>query len=111
MARATMSRWAMPPDRAYTEALAHRLSWNCSSSWSAVCRDALDERGAGGGDHAGGEDAARGGFAGAVRAEEAEDLSGLHVEVELVHRGEVRALVDLGQVLGVDDRVRRSEER
>ena len=41
MARATISRWAIPPDSAYTEALAHLDSWNCSSSSSAVCRDAL----------------------------------------------------------------------
>jgi hypothetical protein len=52
------------------------------------------------------EHAGRGGLAGAVRAEEAEDLSGADVEVELVHRGEIGALVDLGQVLGVDDGVR-----
>jgi hypothetical protein len=68
--------------------------------------DAGDERPARGRDHAGGEDAGRGGLAGAVRAEEAEDLTGADVEVELVHRGEVRALVDLGQVHGVDDGVR-----
>ena len=68
--------------------------------------DVGDERPAGGRDHAGGEDAGRGGLACAVRAEEAEDLTGLDVEVELVHRGEVGARVDLGQVLGVDDGVR-----
>ena len=68
--------------------------------------DAGDERPAGGRDHAGGEDAGRGGLACAVRAEEAEDLPGFHVEVELVHRGEVGARVDLGQVLGVDDGIR-----
>ena len=39
MARATMSRCAIPPDRAYTDALAHLDSWNCSSSSSAVRRD------------------------------------------------------------------------
>ena len=38
--------------------------------------------------------------------EQAEDLPGPHVEVELVDRGEVGARVDLGQVLGVDDGVR-----
>jgi hypothetical protein len=36
-----MSRWAIPPDSAYTEALAHRESWNCSSRSVAICRDAL----------------------------------------------------------------------
>ena len=41
MARATISRWAMPPDSAYTEALAQRDSWNCSSSSVAVCLEAL----------------------------------------------------------------------
>jgi hypothetical protein len=41
MARATMSRWAIPPDSAYTDAVAHLLSWNCSSSWSAVFLEAF----------------------------------------------------------------------
>ena len=40
IARATMSRCAIPPDRAYTDALAHLDSWNCSSSSSAIRRDA-----------------------------------------------------------------------
>ena len=31
----------MPPDSAYTDALAHLDSWNCSSSSSAIRRDAL----------------------------------------------------------------------
>ena len=39
MARATMSRCAIPPDKAYTDALAHLDSWNCSSRSSAVRRD------------------------------------------------------------------------
>ncbi len=41
MARATMSRCAIPPDSAYTDALAHLDSWNCSSSSSAIRRDCL----------------------------------------------------------------------
>ena len=41
MARATMSRCAIPPDSAYTDAWPHFDSWNCSSSSSAVRREAL----------------------------------------------------------------------
>ena len=41
MARATMSRCAMPPERAKTEALAHWDSWNRASSSSAICLDAF----------------------------------------------------------------------
>jgi hypothetical protein len=41
MARATISRCAIPPDSAYTDAFAHLDSWNCSSSSSAICRDAF----------------------------------------------------------------------
>ena len=38
IARATISRCAIPPDSAYTEALAHLVSWNCSSrSIGDVC--------------------------------------------------------------------------
>jgi hypothetical protein len=61
-----------------------------------------DQGAAGGGHDAGGEHAGGGGLAGAVRAEEAEDLPGPHVQVQLVHRGEISAGVDLGQVFGVD---------
>ncbi len=68
--------------------------------------DAGDEGPARGRDHPGGEHAGRGGLSCAVRAEEAEDLPGSYVEVELVHRGEVGARIDLGQVLGMDDGVR-----
>ena len=39
IARATISRCAIPPDSAYTEAFAQRLRWNCSSSWSEIRRD------------------------------------------------------------------------
>ena len=39
IARATMSRWAIPPERAKTEAFANLESWNCSSSRSASRRD------------------------------------------------------------------------
>jgi hypothetical protein len=37
--RATISRWAIPPDSAYTDALAHLESWNFSRSSSALRRD------------------------------------------------------------------------
>ena len=36
IARATISRCAIPPESAYTDALAHLDSWNCSSSSSAA---------------------------------------------------------------------------
>ena len=36
-----LSRWAMPPDSAYTDALAHRDSWNCSSRSVAIFLDWL----------------------------------------------------------------------
>ena len=146
-ARATMSRWAMPPDRASTGALARSLRRNCSSSWSergpgllgrhaeeaavevevvphrqrAVERvrlghhadealgqrrvghhvDAADEGPPAGGDHPGGEHAGGRGLAGAVRAEQAEDLAPAHREVERVDRLDV-ARVDLGELLGAD---------
>ena len=142
IARATMSRCAIPPDSAYTEALAHRESWNCSSSSvgdlpGGLGPDAeqpavevevlpdgqlavqgvllgddpaelLGQRGVGGDvdaaqegapgrrDDPGREHASGGGLACAVRSEEAEDLAGPHVEVELVHRREVGPGVHLG---------------
>ena len=39
MARATISRCAIPPDSAYTDALAQRDSWNRASRSSATCRE------------------------------------------------------------------------
>ena len=54
-----------------------------------------------GGRHDPGGQHPRGGrLAGPVRAEQAEDLPGPDVQAQLVHRGEVGARVDLGQVLG-----------
>ena len=41
MALATISRCAIPPDRAYTDAFAHLDSWNCTSSSSAIRRDSF----------------------------------------------------------------------
>ncbi len=150
IARATISRCAIPPDSAYTDALAHLASWNCSSG---LVRDlpgllgphpeqppvkghVLPHR----------ELAVEGVllrndaaqlfgqrrmrchvdppryalpdvgttrvvsipavvvFFRAIGPQQPEDHEGLDVEVELVDRGEVRPRVDLGQVLGVDDR-------
>ena len=53
--------------------------------------------------HPGGEHPGGRGLAGAVRAQQPEDLPGPHVEVEPVDGGEVSSGVDLGQLLGVDD--------
>jgi len=55
--------------------------------------------------HAGGQHPGGGRFPRAVGTQQAEDLARLDVEVEPVDRGEVRPRVDLGQVLGVDDRI------
>ena len=66
--------------------------------------DAAQERPPGGGHHAGGQHPGRRGLARAVGAEQPEDLARPDIEVEVVDRGEVGPRVDLGQVLGVDDR-------
>ncbi len=67
--------------------------------------DPAEERPSRGRDHARGEHPGGGRLPGTVGPEQAEDLTGLDVEVELVDRGEVRFRIDLGQVLGMDDRV------
>ena len=135
IARATISRWAMPPDSAMTSALARSARRNCSSSRSAAspgrlgahpevaavevevlpdrqrpvervrlghdADDLLGQRGVGaprrrrrraparGGHDPGGEHADGGGLAGAVGAEEPEDLTAPHREVEAVDGDDV----------------------
>ena len=63
--------------------------------------DAADEGTAAGGEHPGGEHAGGGALAGAVGAEEPEDLTLEHLEVEAVDRLHP-ARVDLGEALGAD---------
>src|SRR5215467_1428306 len=70
--------------------------------------DPAEERPSRGRDHPRGEHPGGGCLPGTVGPEQAEDLTGLDVEVELVDRGEVRPRIDLGQVLGMDDRVPRA---
>jgi hypothetical protein len=55
--------------------------------------------------HPCGQHPGRGCLARAVGAQQAEDLPGADVQVELVDGGEIGAGVNLGQVLGVDDGV------
>ena len=70
---------------------------------------AKDARGAGRRREKGREDAQRGGLAGAVRADEAEQVAAMHGEVELVQRSEVAIVARESERLdgGAGDRRRQ----
>ena len=70
--------------------------------------DATDECVARGRDDPGGEDADSRRLPCTVRPEKAEDLAGAYSKTEFVNRPKVGALIDLGQIHGADDVVRRA---
>jgi hypothetical protein len=71
--------------------------------------DAAHEGGSRRRDHPGGEHAGGGRLAGAVRAEEPKDLAPPDPQLEVVDRLEVGSRIDLGQPLGSDDLVDRTD--
>jgi hypothetical protein len=67
--------------------------------------DATDERLTGGRNDSCGEHAGGGGFAGAIGAEQPEDLASVDGKIQGVNSLEIGSCVDLGQIDGADDLV------